>query len=106
VFAAPKRPKTVADALYHCPAPNVFANGKICPGDHAFARDPLKLPAEFFVSKFRLSADTRSGKSRRHPEDVSRLWDELIGSDSFPCEDLVPILSLQQACDLALSASP
>jgi hypothetical protein len=102
VFAAPKRPKTAGDALYHCPAPNVFANGKICPGDHAFARDPLKLPAEFFVSKFRVTADTRGGKSRRHPEDVSRLWDELVGSDSFPCEDLVPILSLQQACDLAL----
>jgi hypothetical protein len=102
VFAAPKRPKTVGDTLYHCPAPNVFANGKICPGDHAFARDPLKLPAEFFLSKFRVTADTRGGKSRRHPEDVSRLWDDLTGIDSFPCEDLVPILSVQQACDLNL----
>src|SRR5918911_638969 len=40
VFAAPRRPRTLDDPLHHCPAPNVFANGKICPGDHAFARDP------------------------------------------------------------------
>jgi hypothetical protein len=63
VFAASKRPKTAEEALYSCPAPNVFANGRICPGDHAFARDPLKLPSEFFLSKFRLTADTR-GESR------------------------------------------
>jgi hypothetical protein len=102
VFAAPKRPTASNDVLYCCPAPNVFANGKICPGDHAFARDPLKLPSEFFLSRFRLTADTRGGKSRKHPEDVSRLWEELAGEDAFPTEDLVPMLTLQQACDLTL----
>jgi E2/UBC family protein D len=102
VFAASKRPQTAEEALYCCPAPNVFANGRICPGDHAFARDPLKLPSEFFLSKFRVTADTRGGKSRKHPEDVSRLWDELASKERFPMEDLVPILTVQQACDLAL----
>ena len=47
VFAASKRPRAAEDSLYCCPAPNVFANGRICPGDHAFARDPLKLPFGF-----------------------------------------------------------
>lgn len=102
VFAAAKRPRNPDDVLHHCPAPNVFASGKICPGDHAFVRDPLKLPAEFFLSKFRLTGDTRGGKSRKYPEDISRLWDELASRDSFPCEDLVPMLTVQQACDLAL----
>ncbi len=102
VFAAAKRPRNADDVLHHCPAPNVFASGKICPGDHAFVRDPLKLPAEFFVSKFRLTGDTRGGKSRKYPDDISRLWDELTAKDTFPCEDLMPMLTVQQACDLAL----
>lgn len=102
VFAASKRPKSAEELLYCCPAPNVFANGRICPGDHAFARDPLKLPTEFFLSKFRVTADTRAGKSRKYPEDVSRLWDDLAGLETFPTEDLVPMLTVQQAYDLAL----
>jgi hypothetical protein len=102
VFAAPSRPKSLAAPLYHCPTPNVFPNARICPGDHAFARDPLRLPAEFFLSKFRNTGDTRGGKSRSHPDDITGLWDELAGRDAFPCEDLVPALSLQQACDLSL----
>jgi E2/UBC family protein D len=102
VFGAARRPRNQEEVLHHCPAPNVFASGKICPGDHAFARDPLKLPAEFFLSKFRLTGDTRGGKSRKHPDDISRLWDELDGQDSFPTDDLVPMLTVQQAFDLTL----
>jgi hypothetical protein len=63
-FAAAKRPRNPEEALHHCPAPNVFASGKICLGDHSFARDPLKLPAEFFLSQFRVTGDTRAGKAR------------------------------------------
>jgi hypothetical protein len=102
VFAAPKRPRALDAPLFHCPTPNVFPNGRICPGEHAFARDPLKLPNEFFLSRFRNTGDTRGGKSKRHLDDVTRLWDELAGHDTFPVNDLVEILSLQQACDLAL----
>jgi hypothetical protein len=102
VFAAPKRPRTFDAPLFHCPTPNVFQNGRICPGDHAFARDPLKLPSEFFLSRFRSTGDTRGGKSRKHPDDVTHLWDDLKGKDVFPSDDLVPMLTVQQACDLAL----
>ena len=76
VFAAAKRPRNADDVLHHCPAPNVFASGKICPGDHSFARDPLKLPSEFFLSKFRLTGDTRGGQipkvPRQHQPPVGR----------------------------------
>lgn len=102
VFAAPKRPRALDAQLFQCPTPNVFPNGRICPGDHAFARDPLKLPNEFFLSRFRDTGDTRGGRSKRHPDDVTHLWDELAGHDTFPVEDLVEILTLQQACVLAL----
>jgi hypothetical protein len=80
----------------------VFSSGRICPGDHSFAREPLKLPAEFFLSRFRNTGDTRGGRSRRHPDDITLLWDELRGRDTFPVEDLVPVLTVRQACDLAL----
>ena len=102
VLAAPARPRSLEATLFHCPTPNVFANGRICTGDHAFARDPLKLPAEFFLSKFQNTGDTCGGKSRKHPDDIIHLWDQLIGQDTFPTEDLVPLLSVQQAYDLAL----
>ena len=49
-----------------------------------------------------MTGDTKAGKSRRHPDDVSKLWDELAGQATFPCEDLVPMLTVRQACDLAL----
>jgi hypothetical protein len=102
VFGAARRPRDPDEVLHHYPAPNVFASGKICPGDHAFARDPLKLPAEFFLSKFRVTGDTRGGKSRKHPNDISRLWDELEDQDTFPTDDLEPMLTVQQAFDLTL----
>ena len=31
VFAAAKRPRNPEDVLHYCPAPNVFAGGRICP---------------------------------------------------------------------------
>jgi len=102
VFAAPKRPRGLDALLFHCPTPNVFPNSRICPGDHAFARDPLKLPSEFFLCRFRNTGDTRGGKSKRHPDDVTCLWDELSGHDTFLADDLVPNLNLQQAWDIAL----
>jgi len=102
VFASPRRPTSIDTPLHHCPAPNVFGNGKICPGDHAFARDPLKLPTEFFLSRFRVTGDTKAGKSRAHPDDVSKLWDGLSGQATFPGDDLVPMLTVHQAADLAL----
>ena len=50
----------------------------------------------------KVTARRRGGKSRKYPEDVTRLWNELVGQETFPTADLIPILSVQQACDLAL----
>jgi hypothetical protein len=60
------------------------------------------LPSEFFLSKFRTTGDTRGGKSKKHPDDVSRLWAELAGQDAFPYSDLIPALTVRQVCDVAL----
>jgi hypothetical protein len=29
-------------------------------------------------------------------DDISGLWDELAGQDTFPCEDLVPMLTVSK----------
>ena len=60
------------------------------------------MPNEFFLSRFRNTGDTRGGKSKNYPEDITRLWDDLSRQDTFPENDLVATLTLQQACDLAL----
>lgn len=41
--------------------------------------------------------DTARGKSRRHPEDVGRLWAELDGRAEFPLDDLEPQLRVADA---------
>jgi hypothetical protein len=92
VFAACTRPRSVEEQLYHCPTFNVFPSGRVCPGTHAFPADPARVPEEFFRSAFSATADTGSGKSRRHPDDIGRLWAELAGTSTYPVDDLVPHL--------------
>jgi hypothetical protein len=97
VFAARARPRAVDDQLYHCPAYNVFPSGRVCPGSHAFPADPGRVPEEFFKSYFSATGDTARGKSRRYPEDIGRLWNELDGVAAYPLDDLVPQLRVADA---------
>jgi hypothetical protein len=97
VFAATARPRSVDDQLYHVPAYNVFASGRVCTGTHNFPPDPGRIPEEFFRSFFSATADTARGKSRKHPDDIGRRWDEIAGTGTYPGEDLVPQLHVGEA---------
>jgi hypothetical protein len=97
VFAARARPRSPDDQLFHAPAFNVFASGAVCPGSHVFPANPSKVPDEFFASHFSVTADTARGKSKRHPDDVGALWNELAGATAYPFEDLVPQLRVADA---------
>jgi PRTRC genetic system protein B len=89
VFAAKGRPSATTELLYRCPTYNVFDAGRVCTGSHDFPADASRVPEAFFESFFSAVESTGRGRSRRHPDDVGRLWDDLRGQASFPLDDLV-----------------
>jgi hypothetical protein len=97
-FAARARPARPDDRLYWPPTYNILHGGRVCVGSHQFPADPGRVPEEFFKSFFSRSAG--QGRSRRHPDDVGRLWDELDGAAEFPLDDLVPALTVADAMRL------
>ena len=97
VFAAKARPRSPDDQLYACPAYNVFASGAVCTGTHTFPADPARVPEAFFGSFFSVTGDTARGKSRRHPDDVGRLWAEIDRTPTYPLDDLVEQLRVGDA---------
>lgn len=99
VFAAKARPQGPDDQLYRCPAFNVFRDGGVCVGSHQFPSEPEKLPEEFFRSHF-AAGHTGQGLSRKHPDDVGSLWEELDGSKQYPLHDLVPAITIADAMRL------
>jgi hypothetical protein len=100
VFAAKGRPRRPEDELFHAPFYNVFASGRVCVGTHPFPRDSARIPHAFFESFFSAALDTARGKSRRHPDDIGRLWDELDKAREFPADDLVGQLTVGDAMRL------
>ena len=88
VFAVKRRPTKPTDALYHAPLANVFRNGRSCPGSHEYPSDVGKMVESFFISFFSPTADLRD-RSKKHPDNIIKLWKELAGKKKFPVEDLV-----------------
>ncbi len=80
----------------------LFPTGRVCVGTHPFPSDPARVPAAFFDSYFSAHASTARGKSRRHPEDIGRLWDELDGACEFPLDDLLPHSTVAEAMRLGM----
>lgn len=90
VYAAKRRPASPEDVIYHAPLFNVFRDGRTCPGTHKYPEDLRELPESFFTSFFTPTADYR-GRSKKYPDDLLRLWEELDGKGRYPLRDLVPL---------------
>ena len=101
VYAALERPTAPEQQLYRAPAFNVFRDGRVCPGNHRFPEEMGRIPESFFQSFFSLTGDT-GDRSKKHPENLKTLWEELDGKAEYPVEDLVPQCTVGQviaACE-------
>ena len=96
VYAASSRPAHPDDRLYRMPSFNVFRDGRVCPGSHSFPDDVGLIPESFFQSFFSTTGDTRE-RSKKHPDDLQALWEEIDGKTEYPTEDLVPQCTVAQA---------
>ena len=96
VYAAPSRPSDPDDRLYKMPAFNVFRDGRVCPGSHRFPEEVGLIPESFFQSYFSLTGDTGE-RSKKHPDNLQALWEELDGKTEYPLEDLVPQCTVARA---------
>ena len=88
VYAALKRPSDPEQQLFRAPAFNVFNDGRVCPGSHRFPEEVGLIPESFFRSFFSLTGDSRD-RSKKHPDNLQDLWEELDGKTEYPVEDLV-----------------
>ena len=95
VFAARERPTSPEDQLYHTPTFNVFQDGRVCPGNHAFPERPEDIPESFFQSHFSMTGHTE-GRSKKHRGELIQLWEEINGQDEYPLEDLVECATLEE----------
>ena len=96
VYAALGRPNDPEQLLFRAPAFNVFSDGRVCPGSHRFPEEVDLIPEGFFQSFFSLTGDTRD-RSKKHPDNLQALWEELDGTTVYPTEDLVPQRTVGQA---------
>lgn len=92
VWAVKARPSEPSERLFRAPLPNVYPDGKICPGNVAFPvggvrtiRQAVKL---FFGSEF--NGDLAHGKSQKYDGDIRQMWAEVAGLDEYPLADLMP----------------
>ncbi len=90
VYAAKKRPANLNVVLYHAPLFNVFSDGRTCPGTHRYPEEIGEIPESFFTSFFSREADIK-GRSKKYPDDLLKLWEELDGKGRYPLKDLVPL---------------
>ena len=96
VYAAAERPCDGEQQLFRAPAFNVFGDGRVCPGSHRFPEEVGLIPESFFQSYFSLTGDSRD-RSKKHPENLVELWEEIDGKTEYPMEDLVPQCSVAHA---------
>ena len=100
VYAAKSRPAGAEQQLFRAPAFNVFSDGRVCPGSHRFPEEVGLIPESFFRSFFSLTGDTRN-RSKKHPDNLHALWEELNGKRKYPLGDLVPQCTVAQAMALS-----
>ena len=96
VYAAAERPTDPEQLLFRAPAFNVFSDGRVCPGSHRFPEEVGLIPEGFFQSFFSLTGDSRD-RSKKHPDNLIALWEEIDGKTEYPMEDLVPQCTVAHA---------
>ncbi len=96
VYAALERPTDAEQKLFRIPAFNVFSDGRACPGSHRFPDEVGQIPESFFQSYFSGTGDSRN-RSKKHPDNLHALWEEIDGKTEYPVEDLVPQCTVAQA---------
>lgn len=89
IFAAKRRPKDARQVIYHAPLFNIFQDGRTCAGTHKFPVNIDEIPESFFTSFFTREA-IYGGRSKKYPQDLLQLWEELDGQKRYPLSDLVP----------------
>ena len=87
---------TPSSASSGSPAFNVFRDGRVCPGSHRFPEEVGLIPESFFQSFFSLTGDIRD-RSKKHPDNLQALWEEIDGKTEYPMEDLVPQCTVAHA---------
>ena len=96
VYAGMGRPTDPEQHLFRALAFNVFRDGRVCPGSHRFREELGLIPEGFFQSFFSLTGDTRDS-SKKHPDNLIALWEEIDGKTEYPMEDLVPQCTVAHA---------
>jgi hypothetical protein len=89
IYAAKRRPESPKDEVYHAPLFNVFGDGRTCAGSHRYPEKIEEIPQSFFSSFFSIDGATH-GRSKKHPDSLYALWEELDGKKRYPLGDLVP----------------
>ena len=90
IYAAKRRPQSTGEFVYKAPLYNVYDSGNSCAGTHRYPQDANKIPESFFAAFFTRSAVSGS-RSRKYPDDLLKLWEEINGKRKYPMDDLVQI---------------
>ena len=88
IYAVKRRPKSTGEFIYRAPLFNVYDGGSTCPGTHQYPQEVDKIPESFFNAFFTKAAVFNS-RSRKYPDNLLKLWEEINGKAKYPLSDLV-----------------
>ncbi|MEK7848624.1 MAG: hypothetical protein AAB270_06845 [Chloroflexota bacterium] len=95
VYAAKRRPASLGSPLYHAPLFNVFQDGRTCAGTHRYPEKVEEIPESFFMSFFTREGQSQ-GRSKKHPTNLLKLWEELDGKARYLLRDMVFLGTVEQ----------
>jgi PRTRC genetic system protein B len=92
VYAVKQRPSEPAESLFHAPFPNVYNDGRICPGNVTFpvcSTGTIHQAAALFLES-NFNHDLAAGKCNSH-DNVVNLWRALAkrNARNFPASELI-----------------
>lgn len=87
VYAAKRRPAHEEEPLYNAPVFNTYPDGTTCQGTHSYPEDISLMPEQFFTAWFTTHGN-QSRRSKKHPDSLLSLWEELDGTEEYPLDDL------------------